>query len=63
MSELQGWGDVSWNNPEVAMATPFLQALADEGLILDHHYVHPFCSPSRAAFMTGYYSTHTNVQR
>ena len=38
-----GFGDVSWNNPEII--TPKMQALADEGIILDYNYVHAICSP------------------
>jgi len=42
--------------------TPYLEYLAKSGVILNYHYVHPVCSPSRAAFMTGYYASKTNIQ-
>lgn len=51
--------DLGWNgfnfssgsNPE--MHAPAMEKLAREGVILDRHYVYPFCAPSRAAFLTG----------
>ena len=46
-----GFGDVSWNNPE--MITPNLERLAGQGVILNQYYTQPKCSPSRAALMTG----------
>ena len=33
--------------------TPNIDTLAAEGVILNHHYVMPQCSPTRMAFMTG----------
>jgi len=58
---ISGWSDVSWNNAEVTRVTPFLHSLKEEGLLLDKHYSHQSCSPSRSAFMTGYDSSHTNL--
>ncbi|GIY20658.1 arylsulfatase B [Caerostris darwini] len=48
-----GWNDVSWHNPKIF--TPNLEALASESVILNQSYVQPVCTPSRVAFMTGYY--------
>lgn len=55
-----GWSDVSWHNP--AIKTPNLEKLAREGVILNQSYVLPVCTPSRAAFMTGYYPYRTGRQ-
>ncbi|XP_014677063.1 PREDICTED: arylsulfatase B-like isoform X2 [Priapulus caudatus] len=55
-----GWNDVGWNNPE--MITPNLDKLAHGGVILNHSYVQPVCSPSRTAFMTGYYPFRVGLQ-
>ncbi len=54
------WGhaDVSFRNP--AISTPSFQDLADNGLILNHHYVFKYCSPSRASFLTGRWPHHTH---
>ena len=38
---------------DVASVSPHLTALAREGIILDRHYVHWHCSPSRRSFLTG----------
>ena len=46
-----GWADVPWNNPESPAIN--LGKYAKEGVILDRHYAHPKCSPSRAALLTG----------
>ncbi|GFR29148.1 arylsulfatase B [Trichonephila clavata] len=48
-----GWNDVSWHNSNIF--TPNLEALAREAVILNQSYVQPVCTPSRVAFMTGYY--------
>ena len=48
-----GWNDVGYHGSEIR--TPNLDTLADEGLQLDRFYVHPMCTPTRAALMTGKY--------
>eukprot|EP01084_Bolivina_argentea_P151770 264874_1 len=49
-----GWGNVGWHNPNKEIITPNLDQLAkNEGLILDRHYVHYVCQPSRSALMSG----------
>ncbi|XP_037499290.1 arylsulfatase I isoform X2 [Rhipicephalus sanguineus] len=55
-----GWNDISWNNEK--MHTPNLQALAQEGVILDQHYVLPTCTPTRAALLTGRYPYKLGIQ-
>ena len=55
-----GFNDVSWHNPDIY--SPNLDSLANEGIILENHYVQPICTPTRAALMTGYYPIHTGRQ-
>ena len=55
-----GFNDVSWHNPDIY--SPNLESLANEGIILENHYVQPICTPTRAALMTGYYPIHTGRQ-
>uniref|UniRef100_T1IPA0 Sulfatase N-terminal domain-containing protein n=1 Tax=Strigamia maritima TaxID=126957 RepID=T1IPA0_STRMM len=55
-----GWNDISWNNPDVL--TPNLHQLANDGVILNQSYIQPLCSPTRAAFMTGYYPFRVGFQ-
>lgn len=61
-----GWATGSWNRaaappPMREMLTPRLDALAASGVILTRHYAHSFCSPMRAAFLSGRLPVH--VQR
>jgi arylsulfatase A-like enzyme len=46
-----GWRDVGYHGSEIA--TPRLDALAADGVVLDRFYAQPTCSPTRAALMTG----------
>jgi arylsulfatase A-like enzyme len=46
-----GWGDVGFHKGNVP--TPNLDRLAKEGLELQRFYVHPVCSPTRAALLSG----------
>ena len=56
-----GWNDIGFHNPTVK--THNLDQLAADGVILDNSYVHPTCSPSRHAFMTGIYPFKSGLQR
>jgi arylsulfatase B len=53
------WGHHSPNSSEVV--TPNLDALAAAGVVLNRHYVHKFCSPTRSALQTGRAPIHVNV--
>lgn len=48
-----GWGDVGFHGSEIM--TPNLDQLANEGVVLNHFYTAPICSPTRAGIMTGRY--------
>ena len=54
-----GWGDVPWHGSPYKM--PHLEQLANNGVRLESHYVHPMCSPTRAALMTGRYASRFGV--
>lgn len=41
--------------------TPNIDKLARQGIYLDQYYVTPYCSPTRAALLSGRYPLHTGV--
>jgi len=65
-----GYGDVSFMQSDVEAAesldtvasTPALNAMASKGIRLTSFYTSPTCTPSRASFMTGKYTTNLGLQ-
>ena len=56
-----GWADTALYNP--LAPTPRIKEEADQGLLLERHYVFRYCSPSRRAFLSGRFPTSiTTVQ-
>ena len=53
MTDDQGYADVGYHNPKCPIPTPNIDALAKDGIRLENYYVHPTCSPTRAALLTG----------
>ena len=51
VSDDMGWNDVGYHGSKIA--TPHIDRLVKDGMQLDRFYVHPICSPTRAALMTG----------
>ena len=56
----QGYGDMSCHGNQV-LQTPAIDALHRDGLCLTDFHVNPCCSPTRAALMTGRYSSRVGV--
>lgn len=56
-----GYADVGFNGGR-EIATPHLDRLAASGARLDHFYVQPVCTPTRAALMTGRYPMRHGLQ-
>ncbi len=54
-----GWADVPWHGSPAKM--PHLDQLARTGVRLEAHYVHPMCSPTRAALLSGRYASRFGV--
>lgn len=50
-----GYNDVGFQSTDLAYATPTLDRLANNGIILTNYYTSPSCTPARAALMTGMY--------
>lgn len=65
-----GFATASFNRPSgfpplPEQRTPRLDALAASGVILQRHYAHSFCSPTRSSFLSGRLPVHVqaaNVQ-
>ncbi|CAL1528370.1 unnamed protein product [Lymnaea stagnalis] len=55
-----GWDDVGFHGSEIL--TPYIDKLAQEGVILNNYYVQPICTPSRGALLSGKYPIHTGLQ-
>ena len=56
------WANVGYHGtgtPE--NQTPNLVALAAEGVLLDRHYTHQTCTPSRSAYQTGRLPVHVQT--
>ena len=51
VSDDMGWNDVGYHGSKIA--TPHIDRLVKDGIQLDRFYVHPICSPTRTALMTG----------
>ena len=50
-SDDMGWNEVGYHGSKIA--SPHIDGLAGEGVQLERFYVHPICSPTRTALMTG----------
>jgi arylsulfatase len=58
-----GWGEVGIYGGSRGVATPRIDALAREGMRLTNFNVETFCTPSRAALLTGRYGVRTGTLR
>ena len=57
-----GWANVGYHRdtPTKDISTPNIDSLVKVGLQLDQHYVYKYCSPSRAALLSGRLPIHVN---
>lgn len=60
LTDDQGYGDLGCHGNSI-LKTPHLDRLYGESVRLTNFHVDPTCSPTRAALMTGRYSTRTGV--
>lgn len=60
MTDDQGYGDIGAHG-NTMIQTPHLDRLHSQSVRLTDYHVDPTCSPTRAALMTGRYSTKTGV--
>lgn len=59
LADDMGYGDPGYHGGEAR--TPTLDKLAAEGIRLEAHYVHPMCSPTRCALLSGRYGSRFGV--
>lgn len=55
-----GWADVGFHGSDIH--TPHIDALAKSGVKLERFYAMPFCTPTRAALLTGRYPFRYGLQ-
>ena len=57
-----GWANVGYHRdtPTKDISAPNIDALVQQELQLDQHYVYNWCSPSRSALLTGRVPIHVN---
>jgi arylsulfatase A-like enzyme len=60
VSDDQGWKDVGYHGSDIQ--TPNIDALANGGARFEQFYTQPFCTPTRAALMTGRYPFRYGLQ-
>lgn len=60
MTDDQGYGDLACHGNEL-IDTPVLDRLASESIRFDRFFVCPYCTPTRAALMTGRYPLRTGA--
>jgi arylsulfatase A-like enzyme len=60
VSDDQGWKDVGFHGSDIG--TPHIDELAKGGARLEQFYAQPFCTPTRAALMTGRYPFRYGLQ-
>ncbi|CAG2101580.1 unnamed protein product [Medioppia subpectinata] len=55
-----GWADVGYHSDHIL--TPNIDSLAADGVVLNHFYAQPICSPSRGALLTAVHPIHLGLQ-
>ena len=63
MIDDSGWGNWGFHNngTNEEIQTPNVDLLASNGLILNRHYVHYVCSPTRSSLQSGRLPVHVNL--
>ena len=61
LADDQGWGDLSVHG-NTNLSTPNIDSLARDGALFEHFYVCNVCAPTRAEFLTGRYSSRSDVR-
>ena len=51
-----GYNDVGYHSTYMPFVSPNIDALANDGIIIENYFTHESCTPSRGALMTGRYA-------
>ncbi|XP_055333781.1 arylsulfatase B-like [Paramacrobiotus metropolitanus] len=62
MADDLGHADIGYSEGSHQTPTPNIDKFAYDGIILNRHYSHPLCTPTRSAFMTGKYAFQVGMQ-
>lgn len=57
-----GYNDVGWRSTDLSGKTPTIDALATQGIKLNHYYTQALCTPTRGALMSGRYPIRLGLQ-
>lgn len=57
-----GWNSIGYENYDLSFATPFLNKMASNGIIMTNHYSQEVCTPARASLLTGRYPLSIGMQ-
>ena len=61
LTDDMGSADVKFRNPSSPFVTDNIDAIASDSVRLFNYYVHPTCTPTRAALMTGRYAANVGL--
>lgn len=62
LADDMGWNSIGYENFDLDFATPTLNAMASEGVVMTQFYAQEVCTPARGALLTGRYPLTIGMQ-